>query len=163
MFCFCWLSYRASACLAANFIINLILVLTICDVGKGCLLWQACSLDKTLLAFALLHFVLQVQICLLFLVSLNFLLLHSNPLWWKWHLFLVLVLEGVVGLHRVNFSFFGINDWGIDLDYCDTEWFALERNQDHSVVFEVAQSTTFWAFLLSMRTTPFLLRDSGPW
>ena len=27
--CFCWLSYRASACLATNFIINLILVLTI--------------------------------------------------------------------------------------------------------------------------------------
>ena len=102
MSCFCWLSYRASACLAANFIINLILVLTICDVGKGCLLWQACSLDKTLLSFVLLHFVLQVQICLLFLVSLNFQLLHSNPLWWKWHLFLVLVLEDVVGLYRTG-------------------------------------------------------------
>jgi len=99
---FCWLSYRSSACLAANFIINLILVLTICDVGKGCLLWQACSLDKTLLSFALLHFVLQVQICLLFLVSLNFQLLHSNPLWLKWHLFLVLVLEDVVGLYRTG-------------------------------------------------------------
>ena len=96
------------------------------------------SLGKPLVGFALLHFVLQVQICLLFLVSLNFLLLHSNPLWWKWHLFLVLVLEGVVGLHRVNFSFFGINDWGIDLDYCDTEWFELETSQGHSVLFETA-------------------------
>ena len=27
---------------------------------------------------------------------------------------------------------------GIDLDYCDTEWFALEINRDHSVVFEIA-------------------------
>ena len=34
-------------------------------VGKGCLLWPVCSLGKTLLAFDLLHFVLQGQICLL--------------------------------------------------------------------------------------------------
>ena len=26
----------------------------------------------------------------------------------------------------------------IDLDYCDIEWFALETNRDHSVVFEIA-------------------------
>ena len=25
-----------------------------------------------------------------------------------------------------------------DLDYCDTEWFVLETNRDHSVVFEIA-------------------------
>ena len=37
-----------------------------------------------------------------------------------------------------NISFFGISGWGIDLDYCDIEWFALETNQDHSVVFENA-------------------------
>ena len=28
--------------------------------------------------------------------------------------------------------------WGIDLDYCDTEWFALETNRDHSVIFEIS-------------------------
>ena len=37
-----------------------------------------------------------------------------------------------------NFSFFSITVWGIDLDYCDIEWFALEMNRDHSVVFEIA-------------------------
>ena len=37
-----------------------------------------------------------------------------------------------------DFSFFGFSGWGIDLDYCDIEWFALERNRDHSVVFEIA-------------------------
>ena len=37
-----------------------------------------------------------------------------------------------------NFSFFSITVWGIDLDYCDIEWFALETNRDHSVVFEIA-------------------------
>ena len=50
-----------------------------------------------------------------------------------------LVLKGLVGLHRpFNFSFFSITGWGIDLDYSDTEWFALETNRDHSVVFEIA-------------------------
>ena len=49
--------------------------------------------------------------------------------------FLVLILEGLVGLAE---SFFIISGWGIDLDYCDVEWFALEMNQDHSVVFEIA-------------------------
>ena len=27
---------------------------------------------------------------------------------------------------------------GIDLDYCGIEWFALETNRDHSVIFETA-------------------------
>ena len=27
---------------------------------------------------------------------------------------------------------------GIDLDYCDVEWFALEMNWDHPVIFERA-------------------------
>ena len=35
----------------------------------------------------------------------------------------------------VNLSFFSIS--GRDID-CDVEWFALEMNRDHSVVFEIA-------------------------
>ena len=38
----------------------------------------------------------------------------------------------------LNFSFFGVSGWGIDLDYCDIEWFALETSRDHFVVFEIA-------------------------
>ena len=34
-------------------------------------------------------------------------------------------------------SFFSISGWGIDLDYCDVERFALEMNRDHSVIFEI--------------------------
>ena len=41
-------------------------------------------------------------------------------------------------MEQFNFSFFGITDQGIDLDYCEIEWFALETNRDHSVVFEIA-------------------------
>ena len=49
-----------------------------CVVGRGCLLWPVHSLGKTLLAFALLHSVLQGQICLLLQVFLDFLLLRIN-------------------------------------------------------------------------------------
>ena len=41
-------------------------------------------------------------------------------------------------IEPLNFSVFGIIGWGIDLDYCDIEWFALETNRNHSVVFEIA-------------------------
>ena len=37
-----------------------------------------------------------------------------------------------------SFSFFSVTGWGIDLDYCNIEWFALETNRDHSVIFEIA-------------------------
>ena len=30
--------------------------------------------------------------------------------------------------YRFNFSFFTITGWGVDLDYYDLEWFALEMN-----------------------------------
>ena len=42
-----------------------------------------------------------------------------------------------VFIEPFNFSFFSITGWGIDLDYCDIEWFALETNRDHSVVFSI--------------------------
>ena len=51
----------------------------------------------------------------------------------------MLVLEGLVGLHStVQLQLLQHYWWGIDLDYCDIEWFALETNRDHSVVFEIA-------------------------
>ena len=71
-----------------------------CVVGRGCLLWPVHFFGKTLSVFALLHSVFQGQICLLPQVFLNFLLLHSSPLWWKGRHFWVLVLKGHVGLHR---------------------------------------------------------------
>ena len=51
----------------------------------------------------------------------------------------MLVVKGLVGLQEpFNFSFFSVTGWGIDLDYRDFEWFALETNRDHSVIFEIA-------------------------
>ena len=50
----------------------------------------------------------------------------------------MLVLEGLyLFIEPFNFHFFSITAQGIDLDYCDTEWFVLERDRDHSVVFEI--------------------------
>ena len=51
----------------------------------------------------------------------------------KGHLFWVLVLKDLVGLHRtVQLQLLQ------HLDYHGIEWFALEMNRDHSVVFEIA-------------------------
>ena len=61
-----------------------------------------------------------------------------------------------------NLSFFSVTGWGIDLDYCDIEWFALEMNRDHSVVFEIASKYCILTLLLTMMATPFLPRDSCP-
>ena len=72
--------------------------------------------------------------------------------------FLVLILETLLIFIEL-FSFFSISGWGIDLNYCylkrfalgkkfsffgidldscDKEWFALEMNRDHSVIFEIS-------------------------
>ena len=49
----------------------------------------------------------------------------------------MLVLEGLVDLHRTVQLL--QHYWlGHSLDYCDIEWFALETNRDHSIVFEIA-------------------------
>ena len=41
-------------------------------------------------------------------------------------------------IESFNFSFFSVTGQGVDLDYRDIEWFALEMNRDHFVVFEIA-------------------------
>ena len=51
----------------------------------------------------------------------------------------MLVLKGLVGLLRtIQVQLFSITGWGLELDYRDIEWFALEMNRDHSVILEIA-------------------------
>ena len=51
----------------------------------------------------------------------------------------MLVLEGLLGFHRTSqLQLLQLSGWGIDLDYCDIEWFALEMNRGHSADFEIA-------------------------
>ena len=110
-----------------------------CFVGRGCLLWPVLSLGKTLLAFALLHSIRQGQIFLLpqcFLTSYFGIPVPYNE---KDIFFWVLVLKGLVGLHKTFQLQLLQRYWlGIDLDNFDIEWFSLETNRDHSVIFEIA-------------------------
>ena len=62
----------------------------------------------------------------------------------------------------IDFRFFNISGCGMALICCDVEWFALEMNQDHSVISEVHRSNSFQTLLLTMRTTPFPPWDSCP-
>ena len=75
----------------------------------------------------------------------------------------MLVLKGLVGLHiTIQLQLVSVTGWGIDLDYCDIEWFALEMNRDHSVIFEIASKYCISDSFVTMMATPFLLRDSCP-
>ena len=135
-----------------------------CVVGRGCLLWQVHSLGKTLLAFALLHFVLQGQSCLQLQVSLDF--LHfCIPIPYDENGIFCDVSSKKCYRSSQNFPtsacFSGIASWGIDLDYCDVEWFALEMNWGYTVIFEALHpSTAFQTLPLTVRANPLLQRDS---
>ena len=139
---FYWL-YRASPSLDAKNIINPVLTIWRCPCvslllccWKRCLLWPLCSLGKTLLAFALLHPVL--QICrpnlpvspgISWLPTFAF----QSPIMKR-----TSVLDVSSRRPYRTLSFFGISGWGLDLDYCGIEWFASETDRDPSVVFEIA-------------------------
>ena len=77
----------------------------------------------------------------------------------------MLALEDVVGLHRtIQLQLLQHYLLGIDLDYCDIEWFTLERSRDHAVVFEIASKYCILDSFVDhdLMATPFLLRDFCP-
>ena len=145
--CFYWL-YRASPSLAAKNIINLISVLTIwwCPCIKSSLVLLEEGVCMTS-AFSWQNFIclcpasfriprpnLPVTLGVSWLPTFAF----QSPIM-KRASFLGVSTKGLVGLHRtVQLQLLSIIGWGIDLDYCDIEWFALETNRDHSVVYEIA-------------------------
>ena len=69
-----------------------------CVVGRGCLLWPVCSLGKTLLAFALLHSKAKFACYSRYFLTSYFCI--PVPYNEKDIFFFILVLEGLVGLHR---------------------------------------------------------------
>ena len=75
----------------------------------------------------------------------------------------MLVLKGLVGLHRtVQLQLLCVTVWGIDLDSCDIEWFALETNRDHSVIFGIASKYCISNCSVDHDGYSILLRDSCP-
>ena len=122
-----------------------------------------CSLGKTLLAFALLDSVLQGQICQLLQVSLDFLFLHSCPLWWKGHHFWVLVVEGLVGLHRtIQFQALQHYWLGHRLGLLWYWMVALEQTEIILLFLWLHPSTAFQTPLLTMRATPISFKGFLP-
>ena len=82
-----------------------------CVVGRGCLLWPVHSLEKTLLVFLLLNFVLKAKFACYYrylLISYFCIPVSYNKtgilLW-------VLVLEGLVILHRAIKLWLLLNYW----------------------------------------------------
>ena len=92
-----------------------------CVVGRGCFLWPVHSLCKILLAFALLHFVLQGQVkfacySMYLLISYFCIPVPYNE---KGHLFWVLVLEC---LHR-----------SIQLQLLQHSWLGIYETMSHAL------------------------------
>ena len=150
--CFSW-QYRASPSLAAKSMINLISVLIIwwcpcVDLLLFC--WKrvftmtsAFSWQNSVSLCPALFFTPRSN--LLLQVSLDFLLLHSSPLWWKGLLFLVLVLEGLVGFHRtVQLYLLGISGWAISWITVTLNGLPWQWTKIILLFLRLHPSTTFW-------------------
>ena len=73
----------------------------------------------------------------------------------------MLLLKGLIGLHRTVQLQLLQHYWVIGLDYRGIEWFVLETEIILSFL-RLHPSTAFRTLLLTMTATPFLLRDSCP-
>ena len=75
---------------------------------------------------------------------------------------MLVVEDVVVFIEPFNFSFFSVTGQGIDLDYRDIEWFALETNRDHSVIFEISSKYCIYDSFIDYDGYYISLRDSCP-
>ena len=144
--CFCWL-FGASSSSAAKNMINLISVLTIwwCPcvesslmlLEEGIAMTSMFSWQNSVRLYPASFCTPRPNLCVTPGVSWLPTFAFQVPIM-KMTSFWVLVLEGLVGLHRTVQLQLLQDYWlGIDLDYCVVERFALERNWNHSVVFEI--------------------------
>ena len=73
----------------------------------------------------------------------------------------MLGLEVLVSLHRIlQLHFLQHFCSGIDLGYCDIEWFALETNRDLSIALKIASKYCISGSFVDLMASPYLLRDS---
>ena len=133
--CFCWL-YRASPSLAAKNIINLISVLTIswCPCVESLLFcWKRVFAMTSVFSWQNSVSIRPASLCtprpnLPVIPGITWLPTSAfqSPIM-KRTSFGVLVLEGLVGLRgTIQLQLLQHYYQGIDLDYCDIEWFVLE-------------------------------------
>ena len=109
-------------------------------VRNRCLLWPVCSLGKTLVSLCPASFYiprpnLPVTPGDSWLPTFVFQSPMIKRISFSWYyLYKVLYLF----IEPFTLSFSTISGWGINLHYCDIEWFALESNRDHCVILETA-------------------------
>ena len=135
-----------------------------CVVGRGCLLWPVRSLGKTLLAFALLHFVLQGQSCLLLQIFLDFYVCIPVPYLKKMTSFLDASSRRSCRSsenHSTSASsalLVGAYTWiTVILNGLLWKWTEITLS-----FLRLHPSAAFQTLLLTMMATLFLLRDSCP-
>ena len=132
-----------------------------CIIGKGCLLRPACSLGRTLLAFALLHSGLQGQICLLLQVdTLTSFFCIPAPYNEK-DIFLGCSRRSCRSSQNHSTSassalLVGAQTW---ITVILNVW---KQTEIILLFLSLHSSTAFQTILLTMIATPFLLRYSGP-
>ena len=102
------------------------------------------------LAIVLLHFVLHCQTCLLLQVFLDFYFCFQSPVMKRTYFLGVSSRRSCRSSQNYSTSASSalFTGQGIDLDYRDIEWFALETKRDHSVVFEIASKYSILDFLV---------------
>ena len=108
-------------------------------VEKVYLLWPVCSLDQTLSLSPASFCSPRPVINLLVILGTSWLptFAFQSPLM-KMTFFCVCVHSRRCCRSSQNVQLLSHQCWSTDVDYCDVEWFALETNCDHSVIFETA-------------------------
>ena len=145
--CFCWLcSFCIISCKKYNqfnfsiyhLMMSMCRVIS-CVVGRGCLLWPVCSFGKTLCFCPASSCTLRPNLPVISGVFWVSTFAFLSPVMKRTSFLCVLVLEGVVGLHRTSQLQLTWHQWlgyKLGLLWC---WMVyLETNWDHSVIFKVA-------------------------
>ena len=124
---------------------------------KQCLLSPECFLDKTVSLCSSSFCTLKPNLSVISDISWPPTFALQPPVM-KRNLFLVLVLESLVGLYRTIQLQLLWHQWlGHSLGYFDVDWFALETNWDHNVILEIApkhwilDSCWLWELFLSSK------------
>ena len=141
-----------------------------CVVGRGyvcyvllCVAMPSVFSWQNSISLCPASFCTQGQTCLFLQVFLDFLLLHYNSWWWKGHLFVVSSRwccrsSQNQSISAASASVAGAQTW-ITMTLNGLPW---KQTEIILLFLRLHPSTTFHTLLLTMRSTPFLLRDSFP-
>ena len=141
-----------------------------CVVGRGCACYVLLCVAmpgvfswQNSISLCPASFCTKGQTCLFLQAFLDFLLLHYNSWWWKGHLFGVSSRKCCRSSQNQPTSaspasVAGAQTWiTMTLNGLPWKWTEIIL-----LFFRLHPSTAFQTFLLTMRSTPFLLRDSFP-